>query len=324
MPDGIAEAATDATTERSAALSAFERSVRAGLSASPKTLEAKYFYDDAGSVLFDQITDLPEYYLTRAETQVLTNHRGEMAMLIGPGAELVELGSGASIKTRLLLSALVDPAAYVPIDISADHMAAAADTLGTLHPDLPIHPVAADFMNPLRLPAPIANGRRVLFFPGSTIGNLQPIEAELFLDRMRRETEADMMIIGIDLAKDRETLEAAYNDNAGVTAAFNLNLLTRINRELGGTFAIDRFRHEARYNFSAGRIEMHLVSLADQTVTIGDFSVDLRADETIHSENSYKYSVADFHRLADAGGWSAQSVWTDDNGRFSVHLLIPS
>lgn len=320
MPDGAAIVKPETST----ALSEFERSVRSGLSARPKTLEAKYFYDDAGSVLFDRITELPEYYLTRVETEILTDRAGDIAAIVGPGAELVELGSGASIKTRLLLSALVEPAAYVPIDISADHMASATDALRVHHPDLAIHPMAADFMRPMHLPVRTRAGRRVLFFPGSTIGNLHPSEAQLFLDRMRRETKADMMIIGADLAKDRETLEAAYDDSAGVTAAFNMNLLIRINRELGGTFDIDRFRHEARYNQTAGRVEMHLVSTADQTVAIGDFRAEFDTGETIHSENSYKYTVDGFQRLASLGGWSPQSVWTDTDDRFSVHLLVPS
>lgn len=323
MPNGRTDGAAVARAETSSATTDFERSVRSGLSARPKTLEAKYFYDEAGSVLFDRITELPEYYLTKAETEILASRAGEIADLVGPDAELVELGSGASIKTRLLLAALTRPANYIPIDISAEHMAAAADGLQALHPDLAIHPVAADFMQPLRLPERSTAGRRLLFFPGSTIGNLEPTEARLFLDRVRRETGADLMIIGADLAKDRATLEAAYNDGAGVTAAFNLNLLTRINRELGGDFAIDSFRHEARYNQAAGRIEMHLVSLVDQTVAIGDFSVALEAGETIHSENSYKYTIAGFHQMVGLGGWRPQQVWTDAQGRFSVHLLAP-
>ena len=323
MPNGRTDGAAVARAETSSATTDFERSVRSGLSARPKTLEAKYFYDEAGSVLFDRITELPEYYLTKAETEILASRTGEIADLVGPDAELVELGSGASIKTRLLLAALTRPANYIPIDISAEHMAAAADGLQALHPDLAIHPMAADFMQPLRLPERSTAGRRLLFFPGSTIGNLEPTEARLFLDRMRRETGADMMIIGADLAKDRATLEAAYNDRAGVTAAFNLNLLTRINRELGGDFALDSFRHEARYNQAAGRIEMHLVSLVDQTVAIGDFTVAFEAGETIHSENSYKYTIAGFHQMVGLGGWQPQQVWTDAQARFSVHLLAP-
>ncbi|MEM7442982.1 MAG: L-histidine N(alpha)-methyltransferase [Pseudomonadota bacterium] len=324
MPDGQTDRALIEGAENETSLSAFERSVRTGLSAQPKTLEPKYFYDDAGSALFEQITDLPEYYLTRAETEILSTRASEMAGIIGPDAELVELGSGASVKTRLLLSALADPGAYIPIDISADHMEAAAKTLRALHPGLAVRPVAADFSLPLALPNPMTSGRRVLFFPGSTIGNLEPDEARIFLERMRHETRSDMLIIGVDLRKERHVLEAAYDDADRVTAAFNLNLLVRINRELGGEFEIDAFKHEARYNDTAGRVEMHLVSLSDQTVAIGSFDADFKAGESIHSENSYKYTLDGFQALAREGGWKSRDVWTDSRQRFSVHLMVPA
>lgn len=322
MPDQRSQRA--ARADASTTLSDFERSVKAGLTKTPKSLEPKYFYDEAGSALFDKITELPEYYLTQAETEILRDRSAEISDLVGPGAELAELGSGASIKTRLLLSPLVEPATYIPIDISAEHMSAAAKDLQALHPDLAIHPVAADFMQPLRLPERSGNGHRVLFFPGSTIGNLQPADARQFLARMHGEVGADMLIIGADLAKDRATLEAAYNDSAGVTAAFNLNLLARMNGELGATFDLDRFRHHAPYNEAAGRVEMHLVSTVDQTVTIGDLTVTFEAGETIHTENSYKFTVAGFHQLAGLGGWRPLNVWTDAQERFSVHLMVPA
>ncbi len=313
----------DRAAERSAeaARRAFADAVAKGLSQPQKTLECKYLYDARGSALFDEICTLDAYYPTRTEIGILDACVAEVAAAAGPGAELVELGSGASVKSRILLSALDRPSRYLPVDISAAHMEAAAERLRSAYPGLEIVPVAADFSQPFKVPSRAGEGQRVLFFPGSTIGNFTPQEAEDLMARLRRDMDADLFVIGVDLVKDVAVLEAAYDDPEGVTAAFDMNLLARINRELGADFDTSGFHHEARWNTDAHRIEMHLVSDADQQVTVDGTRYRFADGETIHTENSHKFTVEGFQALARRAGWSPRQVWTDPKHWFSVHLL---
>ncbi|MEZ4282708.1 MAG: L-histidine N(alpha)-methyltransferase [Myxococcota bacterium] len=301
----------------------FEQSVLRGLSAQRKFLECKYFYDERGSALFDQICRQPEYYPTATEIRILEDCAEEVAEWIGPGAELVELGSGASLKTRIVLRALQRPARYVPVDISADYLQAAVDSLPAEFPGLEVRPLIADFTAPFRLPPRAEGVPRLLFFPGSTLGNFHPADASAFLRDTCRGLSADALLIGVDLEKDPAVLDAAYNDAAGVTAAFNLNLLKRINRELGADFRLEDFAHEANYVEGRHRVEMHLRSLRDQTVRLGRREVRFAAGERIHTENSYKYSVEAFCDLAEQARWRRRRTWTDEHRLFSVHLLEP-
>ena len=289
-----------------------------------KTLPCKYFYDARGSQLFEQICALPEYYLTRTELAIMETHAADMAAALGPRILLVEPGSGSSVKTRLLLEQLRVPRAYVPVDISREHLVAAADRLNRRYPALEVLPVCADFSQPFALPAPRRPAvRTVIYFPGSTIGNFEPPAAAQLLKRLRRLAGRDGgLLIGMDLQKDAALLERAYNDSAGVTAAFNLNLLRRINRELGGDFDASRFRHRAVYNRAAGRVEMHLVSLDDQTVNVADESIRFRADEVVVTEYSYKHTLSSFAALATQAGLAVKQVWTDDRRWFSVQYLV--
>ena len=299
----------------------FAADVLAGLSAEPKRLPAKYFYDSAGSLLFEEITRLPEYYPTRTEIGILEDKAPEISALLPRGAALVEFGSGSTQKVRTLLRASPQIAAYVPVDISADYLAEEARGLMRDVPRIAVLPVAADFTKPFELPAAV-RGKRVGFFPGSTIGNFEPVEAAAFL-RLAADVlgPGSRMIVGVDLVKDKSVLHAAYNDAAGVTAKFNLNLLVRINRELGADFDIAAFRHRAFYNEKLRRIEMHLESLKDQTVRVAGRSIAFRAGETIHTENSYKYDPDTFRALAQAAGWRSIALWTDARKYFSVHAL---
>jgi dimethylhistidine N-methyltransferase len=290
--------------------------VIAGLSLPQKSLPPKYFYDAAGSRLFERICRLPEYYLTRAELALTRRHLASIARFAGKGCELVEYGSGEGLKTRLLIRAL-RPAAYLPVDISAAALRSAAQRLSREFPWLRIAPVHGDFSRPLELPA--SRARRVAYFPGSTIGNLTPDEAHAFLAMTRGQ--AGRMLVGVDLKKDASILHAAYNDSRRVTAAFNLNLLARINRELGADFDLRRFSHYAFYNAPLGRIEMHLVSLARQTVRVGRHRFGFDAGESIHTENSYKYSVEEFRALAREAGFEGRKVWMDRKGLFALHGL---
>jgi dimethylhistidine N-methyltransferase len=290
--------------------------VIAGLSLPQKAISPKYFYDDAGSRLFERICRLPEYYLTRAELALTRRHLASIARFAGRSCELIEYGSGESLKTRLLIRAL-RPAAYLPVDISEAALRGAAERLSREFPWLEIVPVNGDFSRPLELPR--ARARRLVYFPGSTIGNLTPEEAHAFLAMTRGQ--AARMLVGVDLRKDANMLHAAYNDSRRVTAAFNLNLLARINRELGADFDLKRFAHYAFYNAAAGRIEMHLVSLARQTVRIGRQRFNFDAGESIHTENSYKYSIEGFRALAARAGYEAKRVWTDARGLFALHGL---
>ncbi len=290
--------------------------VIAGLSLPQKALPPKYFYDAAGSKLFERICRLPEYYLTRAELSLTRAHLESIARFAGKGCELVEYGSGESLKTRLLIRAL-RPAAYLPVDISDTALRKAARQLGKDFPWLKTTPVLGDFSRPIELPR--ARARRVVYFPGSTIGNLDPEEAHAFLAMTRGQ--AGRMLVGVDLKKDANVLHAAYNDSRRVTAAFNLNLLARINHELGANFDLRRFAHYAFYNAAAGRIEMHLVSLARQTVRVGKHRFGFDQGESIHTENSYKYSVEGFRALAGRAGYAGKKVWTDRRGLFALHGL---
>jgi len=298
--------------------------VIAGLSLPQKSLPPKYFYDAEGSRLFERICRLPEYYLTRAELSLTRAHLAAIARFAGRGCELVEYGSGASLKTRLLIRAL-GPSAYVPVDISAAALAGASRRLAREFPRLHLFAVTGDFSQPLRLPVFRARAarRRVVYFPGSTIGNLVPEEAQAFLKMTRGQVgRAGAMLVGVDLKKDASVLHAAYNDARGVTAAFNLNLLRRINRELGADFDLRRFRHYAFYNPAPGRIEMHLVSLRRQTVDVGAYRFEFAPGETIHTENSYKYSVEEFSALAADAGFRAAHVWQDARKRFALFGLV--
>jgi dimethylhistidine N-methyltransferase len=290
--------------------------VIAGLSLPQKALPPKYFYDDAGSRLFERICRLREYYLTRAELALTRKNIGAIARFAGRGCELIEYGSGESLKTRLLIRAL-RPAAYLPVDISQAALRDAAERLGREFPWLEIVPVNGDFSRPVELPR--SRAPRVVYFPGSTIGNLSPEEAHAFLSMTRGQ--AARMLVGVDLRKDANVLHAAYNDSRRVTAAFNLNLLARINRELGADFDLERFAHYAFYNAAAGRIEMHLVSLARQVVRIGRYRFAFDAGESIHTENSYKYSIEGFRALAARAGYAAEKTWTDGKELFAVHAL---
>ena len=311
-----------AASNPDAAKKSFFLDVIEGLSKSEKALEPKYFYDERGSQLFDEITQLEEYYPTRTETGILRRHAGELADIIGPEADLIEFGSGSSVKVRILLDALDGLRSYVPVDISAEHLLHAAEDLAEDYPNVTIIPVAADFTQRFDLPKEIKGGTYVGFFPGSTIGNFVPEQAVAFL-KTAAETlgHGGTLIIGVDLKKDVNTLEAAYNDAKGVTAEFNLNVLERINRELGGNFQLDQFDHDAIYNEDAGRIEMHLRSTEDQTVRVNGHTFEFQEDETIHTESSYKYSVAEFHALAAEAGFGAVKVWTDPDDLFSLHYL---
>jgi dimethylhistidine N-methyltransferase len=300
----------------------FAVDVLAGLQADPKCLPPKYFYDQRGSELFEQITALPEYYPTRTEIGILESRAGAIAKLIPPDAAVVEFGAGSAAKTRILLRAARQVSAYVPVDISGEFLAGTAARLREDRPDLRVLPVDADFTKPFALPAGLGSRPRVGFFPGSTIGNFEPHEANTLL---RHAVEmlgpGALFIVGVDLVKDPEVLTAAYNDSAGVTAAFNLNLLGRINRELGGDFNLDNFRHRAFYNQDKRRIEMHLVSLARHKVRVCGKAIEFRRGETIHTENSYKYTVELFLSHARGAGWTSVATWVDDRNYFSVLAL---
>jgi dimethylhistidine N-methyltransferase len=301
----------------------FSADVLHGLAKTPKRVPAKYFYDDAGSLLFERITDLPEYYPTRCEMSILRERAAEIAKLIPDGAALVEFGAGANKKARILLQAAPQIGVYVPVDICGEMIAREAAELRPDFPQLKVIPVTADFTQDFDLPAEVkAAPLRVGFFPGSTIGNFEPHEAAKFLRHAGRILGSGaILIIGVDLIKPVEVLKAAYNDKAGITAKFNLNLLKRINRELGGTFKLDCFEHHAFYNRERNRIEMHLASLKRQKVKVAGETIDFRAGETIHTENSYKYSVESLSALARGVGWAPAGAWTDANKYFSIQAF---
>ena len=297
--------------------------ILASLRLPSKELACKYFYDRRGSQLFDRITELPEYYPTRTELAIMRRDIGEMAARIGAGACLIEYGSGSSTKTRLLLDALPDLRAYVPIDISGEHLEATAQDLRRQYPAVLIAPVCADYTEEFALPRSLDSlGRKTVYFPGSTIGNFHPADAVSFLRRMSRILDAGSgLLIGVDLKKDIAILEPAYNDAQGVTAAFNLNLLARLNRELGADFDLAAFRHVAEYDPQAGCIEMFLVSLREQEAHVGDAAISFERGERIRTECSYKYTLEEFDCLALRAGFTVEQVWTDPARLFSVQYL---
>jgi dimethylhistidine N-methyltransferase len=300
----------------------FGASVIEGLSKPRKSLPCRFFYDARGSELFEEITRLPEYYPTRTEIAILDAHAPEIASRVDDGAVLVEFGSGSSRKTEILLGCLPRLGAYVPIDVSECAIDEAKRRLIKLFPALAVRPIAGDFSRLLALPPDLAKARKLGFFPGSTIGNFSPFAAKTLLGTMRRLLAPDgWLIVGVDLKKDARKLVRAYNDPTGVTAAFNLNLLTRINRELEGSFDLDGFRHEAIYDPREGRVEMHIVSIRNQKVRIRGLWFRFSAGETIHTENSYKYSIGQFQDISSSAGWLPGRVWTDDGNLFSVHEL---
>lgn len=318
-----AAAATIPLTDLEPTPADFRSEFLAGLQRRPRLLPCKFFYDERGSRLFDRICELPEYYPTRTEAGILARNLDAIAAFCGRDCLLVELGSGSSRKTRLLLDRLEAPAGYVPIDISRAHLRAAAATLAGEYPALEILPVCADYAQPLRLPAPDTPAeRRVVFFPGSTIGNFHPPEAVRFLRRIRDWCEpGDRLIVGVDLEKRREILEPAYNDERGITAAFNLNLLVRANRELGADFVLERFSHEAIYDAERRRIEMRIVSGCEQVVAIGRERFEFGPGERIVTEYSYKYPPSQFAGLASEAGWSVVRRWSDRRDWFGVFAL---
>jgi len=301
----------------------FRDAVLAGLGRAQKTLPCKFFYDARGSALFEQICEVPEYYLTRTEIAILEEYSDAIAKHLGAHCRLVELGSGSSRKVRILLEALEAPAAYVPVDISRDYLRSAAAGLSADFPELPVVAVCADYTRAFPLPPlPGSAGKRVGFFPGSTIGNFEPEAVVRFLahcaELLGPEGE---MLIGADLKKDPAILNAAYNDRAGINAAFNLNLLERVNRELDGDIDIDQFEHLAFYNPDEGRMELYLKSLADQNASIAGTRFRFTEGELIHTENSYKYAIPEFRALAARAGFAAVHSWTDRNALFSVHYF---
>ena len=296
----------------------------AGLSGTPKSLPCKYFYDETGSDLFAQITRLPEYYPTRTEAAIFREHAAAMAAFVGPNAVLVEFGSGNSEKTRVLLDAC-ELAAYVPQDISGPFLESVAETLRDEYPGLPVLPVTGDFTRPIRLPDLPPHAATVGFFPGSTIGNFGPDAAADVLRNFRETLGAGAkLILGVDLVKDAATLEAAYDDAAGVTAAFNRNLLARLNRDAGADFDPAAYAHESRWNAAESRVEMHLVAESPQTVTVAGSAVDIGRGESIHTENSHKFTRDSLAALADAGGFRVETVWTDPRDLFAVAALASS
>jgi dimethylhistidine N-methyltransferase len=295
-----------------------------GLALKPKRLPSWLFYDERGSALFDKICEQPEYYLTRCEIALMDEHAQSIADTLGSEVRLVEYGSGNARKTRMLLQHLHAPIAYVPVELSAEPLRRSVDQLAIEFPSLPLQPLCADFSKPLRLPIPPRAPRRtVVYFPGSTIGNFENREAAVLLRKMRNEMgDAGGILIGVDLKKDPAVIEAAYNDRAGVTTEFTLNMLRRLNRDIGSNFNLSAFAHRAHYNPMAGRIETHLVSRCEQQVKVGRVNVPFRADEAIQVEYSCKYSLEDFAALAARAGLAVQQVWTDAERMFSVQYLV--
>jgi len=293
-----------------------------GLRKTPKQLSPVWFYDETGSNLFERICELPEYYLTRTELGIMREHSAEMAVRIGPKAAVIELGSGASLKTRLLLDQLEEPYAYVPVDISREQLLDAAGLLARDYPALRIVPLCADFTRPFELPEQILNARqRVVYFPGSTLGNFEIDSARELLVSMRMLARNGFILIGIDLKKDPQVLERAYDDEAGVTAQFNLNALRHVNRELHANFDVRAFQHQAVWREAESRIEMHLVSRVAQRVHVGGRAFEFGAGETIHTENSYKYSLDELSALAADTGFELRHTWLDAAERFSSNLF---
>jgi dimethylhistidine N-methyltransferase len=309
-------------SEASALVGAFAQDLMRALAQRPRSISPKFFYDAEGSRLFDRICELPEYYPTRTELAILSRHAGEIAALMGPRAEVVEFGAGSLRKVRLLLAAMESPARYLPIDISGDHLRQSASALKADEPGLDVLPVVADYTQYIELPPRLAgSGQRVGFFPGSTIGNFTPEEAQAFLRSAARALRGGALLLGADLVKEPAVLHAAYNDAQGVTAAFNLNLLARANRELGTRFVLEQFAHSAFYNAPLQRIEMHLVSRRRQKVALGGECYEFEEGEALHTENSYKFTVEGLRALAVRAGFTPGPVWMDEQKLFSVHWL---
>ena len=321
-PLGATASAASLPAEQPCGADEFAQAVLTGLARKPRSIPCRFFYDARGSELFEEITKLDEYYPTRTETVLLETYGEEIAALAGSGRVLVEFGSGSSRKTSLLLSALGDVPAYIPIDIAAESLSEAAEWLSGQHDGLTIVPLIADFTTTRTLPPEARRKKKLGFFSGSTIGNLTHDEARAFLKNAARLLgTGSVFLVGVDLKKPNSILLPAYDDGKGVTAQFNLNLLARINRELGGSFDLARFAHEAIYNEVAGRIEIYIRSLAEQIVRIRGRAFAFAAGERIHTENSHKYTVAEFQALAGAAGWRPVKAWTDDADLFSLHLL---
>jgi dimethylhistidine N-methyltransferase len=303
----------------------FAGNLLTGLAKTPKEIACKYFYDEAGSHLFEQICELPEYYQTRTEMALLSRHAGEIASLMGESVEILEFGAGSLRKVRILLDAAQNPYAYTPLDISGDYLQEVVRALAVEYPALVLRPVVGDFTRPLEIPdLPGRNAkisRRAGFFPGSTIGNFEPDAAMALLRQMRASLNGGGLLIGVDLVKDPARLHAAYNDAAGITALFNKNLMVRANRELGADFDTGAFAHYAPYNARAHRIEMYLVSQKRQSVTIGGTRFDFAAGEPVHTEDSHKYTIESFREMAARAGFNPRAVWTDEERLFSVHWL---
>jgi dimethylhistidine N-methyltransferase len=299
----------------------FADSLIAGLAKTPKEIACKYFYDAAGSHLFERICELPEYYQTRTEMALLRRHAGEMAALIGRDVEIVEFGAGSLRKARILLDAAQNVRAYTPLEISGDYLSEVVRALAADYPALTLRPLIGDFTSPLEIPSLPGNPRRVGFFPGSTIGNFKLEAAMALLRRMRANLDDGGLLIGVDLVKDPARLHAAYNDAAGITAQFNKNLLVRANRELGADFDSSAFAHYAPYVPAAHRVEMYLVSLKRQSVTIGGERFDFAPGEPVHTEDSHKYTIESFREMAARAGFNPRAVWTDEERLFSVHWL---
>jgi L-histidine N-alpha-methyltransferase len=298
--------------------------IQAGLGQQQKSISPKYFYDDAGSKLFDAICELPEYYPTKTELGIMYENIAELATLVGPQASLIEFGSGSSLKTRVLLERLHELAVYVPVDISEEHLLQTAESIRADFPAVEVLPVVADFMRPFQLPSPqVMPLRNIIYFPGSTIGNFPKEAAHKLMQVMYHEAGEDgALLIGVDLQKDVAVLERAYNDSQGITAEFNLNVLRRLNREFDGTFDLDRFAHRAIYNEAAGRIEMYLDSLVDQTASVGGREFRFVEGESILTEHSHKYTLEGFAGMALEAGFQVERVWMDAGGLFSLQYCL--
>jgi dimethylhistidine N-methyltransferase len=301
----------------------FRQAVLAGLAQTPKRLPSRFIYDERGSRLFEAILDEPEYYIPRVEVALLRAHGAELAALAGPRAYLVDYGSGSGRKARLLLDALDRPAVYAPIDISREHLLSAAEALAADYPGVEVHAICADFLRPFSLPAPraAAVGKRVGFFPGSTIGNMTPEQRAQFLGAARAMLAGGGFIVGIDLKKDPALLRTAYNDAKGASAAFNTNILVRANRELGADFDLAAFRHRAEYDAGHGRMEIGIESLKAQTVRVGDAAFDFAASEVIVTQYAHKFAVEEFAAVATAAGFAPRQVWVDADRLFAIHFL---
>jgi len=293
-----------------------------GLNQFQKKLPSKLFYDQKGSELFDQICDLKEYYLTQTEMWIMNRYIDEISSMLGEKCLLIELGSGSSTKVRMLLDHLDDPVGYVPVDISLEHLLSSANSIARDYPNIKVLPVYADYTQPFVLPdISIHFSKKVIYYPGSTIGNFTPTNASRFINRIAENSgNGSGFLIGVDLKKDTKTLEAAYNDKEGVTAAFNLNMLERLNGELKTDFDLSQWRHHAFYNMGEGRIEMHLVSLMEQQVSLNGTGIEFKKDETILTEYSYKYSANEFEELLE-DGFKVEKVWTDEENKFSVQYM---